>query len=50
VAVNLVSTGAGVAAEAAVTVISTGAGAVVDGAGAALGWLGDVDWGGLFSG
>jgi hypothetical protein len=54
VAVNLASAGASAAADAAVTVISTGAGAVVNGAGAAaeaaLGWLGDVDWGGLFSG
>jgi hypothetical protein len=54
VAVNLVSAGAGAAADAAVTVLSTGAGAVVNGVGAAaeaaLGWMGDVDWGGLFSG
>jgi hypothetical protein len=54
VAVNLVSAGASAAADATMTVISTGAGAVVNGAGAAaeaaLGWLGDVDWGGLFSG
>jgi len=54
VAVSMVSAGASAAADAAVTVISTGAGAVMEGAGAAagaaLGWLGDVDWGGLFSG
>ncbi len=50
VAVNLVSAGA----EGVVTVVSSGAGVVVQGAGAvaegagtALGWLADVDWGGL---
>lgn len=43
VAVNLVSAGA----DGVVTVVSA-AGSVVDGAGAALGWLADVDWGGLF--
>ena len=46
VTLSVVSSGA----EVAVNIVSAGAGAVVDGAGAALGWLGDVDWGGLFSG
>ena len=47
VAVNLASAGA----NAVVTVVSTGAdvaGAVANGVGTVFGWLGDVDWGGLF--
>jgi hypothetical protein len=44
VAVNLVTAGA----EGMMTVVSSGAGAVVEGAGTALGWLADVNWGGLF--
>lgn len=42
VAVNLLSTGA----DGVVTVVK-GAGAVAEGVGSAIGWLADVDWGGI---